>query len=100
MPVRLIDANALIEFFENLIEKSILEYTKIHYTLAIETVKAQPTIEADIDRAAILRMCNDIADEVTDIAFNSTHYYIRDCCEAIRKYLEEIGKELGDAGTD
>lgn len=61
----------------------------------------QPTIEADIDRAAILRLCSDIADEVTDIAFNSTHYHIRDCCEAIRKYLEEIRKELTeDAGTD
>lgn len=45
--VRLIDANALIEFFEHLIEKTILEDTKIHYALAIETVKAQPTIEAE-----------------------------------------------------
>lgn len=53
----------------------------------------QPTIP-DIDRAAILRLCNEIEDEVTDIAFNSTHYHIRDCCEAIRKYLKEIGKEL------
>lgn len=44
---RLIDANALIEFFEHLIEKSILEDTKIHYMLAIETVKAQPTVEAE-----------------------------------------------------
>ena len=45
--MRPIDADALIEFFEHLIEKSILEDTKIHYTLAIETVKAQPTIEAE-----------------------------------------------------
>ena len=45
--VRLIDANALIEFFEHLIEKSILEDTKIHYALAIESVKDQPTIEAE-----------------------------------------------------
>ena len=44
---RLIDANALIETFEHLIEKSILDDTKIHYMLAIETVKGQPTIEAE-----------------------------------------------------
>ena len=44
--IRLIDANALIETFERLIEKSILDDTKIRYMLAIETVKCQPTIEA------------------------------------------------------
>ena len=54
-----------------------------------------------IDRAAILRLCNEIEDEVTDIAFNSTHKHIYECCESIREYLKEIGKELtGDAGTD
>lgn len=54
-----------------------------------------------IDSAEILRLCNEIEDEVTDIAFNSTHKYIYECCESIREYLKAIGKELtGDAGTD
>ena len=70
-----------------------------YHRIVKEFLLTAPTI-SDIDRSAIRRLCNDIADEVTDIAFNSTHYHIRDCCEAIRKYLEEIGKELGDAGTD
>lgn len=47
-----------------------------------------------MDKAKILRLCNDIEDEVTDIAFNSTHYHIRDCCESIREYLKEIAAEI------
>ena len=70
-----------------------------YHRIVREFLLTEPTVP-DIDRDAIRRLCNDIADEVTDIAFNSTHYHIRDCCEAIRQYLEKIGKELGDAGTD
>lgn len=47
-----------------------------------------------MDKAKILRMCNDIEDEVTDIAFNSTHKHIYDCCESIREYLKEIAAEI------
>lgn len=47
-----------------------------------------------MDEAKILRMCNDIEDEVTDIAFNSTHKHIYDCCESIREYLKEIAAEI------
>ena len=66
----------------------------------MNVIDEQPTV-TDIKRAEILRLCNEIEDEVTDIAFNSTHYHIRDCCEAIREYLKAIGKELtGDAETD
>ena len=69
------------------------------YKRIIGVIEAVPT-EPKVNRAEIMRMCNDIEDEVTDIAFNSTHYHIRDCCQAIRKYLELIGKELnGDAGS-
>ena len=69
------------------------------YERIIGVIEAVPT-EPKVNRAEILRMCNDIEDEVTDIAFNSTHYHIRDCCESIREYLQAIGKELkGDAGS-
>ena len=75
------------------------ECDSCEYRYCIEAVEDVPTIP-DIDRAAILRLCDDIGDGVTDIAFNSTHYHIRDCCEAIRKKLDEIRKELtGDAGS-
>lgn len=47
-----------------------------------------------MDKAKILRLCNEIEDEVTDIAFNSTHKHIYDCCESIREYLKEIAAEI------
>ena len=47
-----------------------------------------------MDKAKILRLCNDIEDEVTDIAFNSTHKHIYDCCESIREYLKAIAAEI------
>lgn len=47
-----------------------------------------------MDKAKILRLCNEIEDEVTDIAFNSTHKHIYDCCESIREYLKAISAEI------
>jgi hypothetical protein len=47
-----------------------------------------------IDKAKILRLCNEIEDEVTDIAFNSTHKHIYDFCESIREYLKAIAAEI------
>lgn len=47
-----------------------------------------------MDKAKILRLCNEIEDEVTDIAFNSTHKHIYDCCESIREYLKAIAAEI------
>lgn len=46
------------------------------------------------DAAKIAKMCNDIEDVVSDIAFNSTHSHIYACCQSIRDKLEEIRKEL------
>ena len=48
----------------------------------------------EVDAAKIQKLCNEIEDVVSDIAFNSTHYHIYDCCQAIRDKLKEIGKEL------
>jgi hypothetical protein len=47
-----------------------------------------------MDKAKILRLCNEIEDEVTDIAFNSTHKHIYDFCESIREYLKAIAAEI------
>lgn len=52
------------------------------------------------DAAKIAKLCNEIEDVVSDIAFNSTHYHIYDCCQAIRDKLKEIGKELTGNATD
>ena len=92
-----IDKDALIEYLNAINPcKACSAYGEgaidaIQHTL--NYVDAMPT-EPKVNRAEIMRLCNEIEDEVTDIAFNSTHYHIRDCCEAIRKYLKEIGKEL------
>ena len=47
-----------------------------------------------MDKAKIAKLCNEIDDEVTDIAFNSTHKHIYDCCESIREYLKAIAAEI------
>ena len=60
----------------------------------------QPEIP-DIDRAAILRLCNEIEEIVTAIANWSENWQTVDDCRTVCDKLKEIGKELtGDAGTD
>ena len=55
----------------------------------------------DIDRAAIMRLCNEIEEIVTAIANWSENWQTVDDCRTVCDKLKEIGKELtGDAGTD
>ena len=85
----------LYEQFHNVVRGGVVQ----GIVQASAIIKEQTEV-SEVNRAEILRLCNDIEDEVTDIAFNSTHYHIRDCCNAIREYLQAIGKELnGDAET-
>ena len=61
----------------------------------------QTTIEADIDRAAIMRLCNEIEDIVSEISKLSENYLIYSDCKSILDRTKAIGKELTeDAGTD
>ena len=67
----------------------------------MRVINSQPTIEADIDSAAILRLCNEIEEIVTTIANCSGNWQTVDDCRTVCDKLKEIGKELtGDAGTD
>ena len=60
----------------------------------------QPTVEADIDRDAILRLCNEI--EMIIVTVCDTGYTLQDSdVEAIIKRTKAIKKELTeDAGTN
>lgn len=72
-----------------------------HKQLAELLTELKQRREHDVNRAAIMRLCNEIEDEVNDIAFNSCSQHTYDCCESIRDKLKQIGKELtGDDGTD
>lgn len=62
--VRLIDANAL----KDRIDSAFTTYGECTYVKGI--IDAQPTIEADIDRAEIMRLCNEIEDIVSEISNN------------------------------
>lgn len=65
-----------------------------------ELIAQQPTIEADIDRAAIMRLCNEI--EMIIVTVCDTGYTLQDGdVESIMKRTKAIKKELtGDAETD
>lgn len=68
---------------------------------AYKAIERMPTIEADIDCAEILRLCNEIEEIVTAIANWSKNWQTVDDCRTVCDKLKEIGKELtGDAGTD
>lgn len=61
----------------------------------------RPIIEADIDRAKIMRLCNEIEDIISEISKLSENYLIYSDCKSILDRTKAIGKELtGDAGTD
>ena len=54
-----------------------------------------------MDKAKIAKLCNEIEDEVTDIAFYTSSEHTYKSCVSIRIYLKAIGNELtGDAETD
>ena len=77
------------------------EFTRGFYWAVDECVAVidrAPTIP-DIDRAAILRLCNEIEEIVTAIANWSENWQTVDDCRTVCDKLKEIGKELtGDAG--
>lgn len=90
----LIDKNKLEQFYECGTDPDD-HYADMTYIRA-EHIEDVPEVNA----AKILRMCNEIEDVVSDIAFNSTHHHIYDCCQAIRDKLKEIGKELTGNAAD
>lgn len=100
----LIDAGNIIAWLNVQIEKARRGDLPIdfiaYYGEAMKFVKNLPTIEADIDRAAILRMCNEI--EMIIVTVCDTGYTLQEGdVEAIIKRTKGIRKEVSeDAGAD
>jgi hypothetical protein len=87
-----IDANAL----KDRIDSAFTTYGECTYVKGI--INAQPTIEADIDRAEIMRLCNEIEDIVSEISKLSENYLIYSDCKSILDRTKAIRNELtGDA---
>lgn len=70
-----------------------------YYGKVCDAIEAMPTIEADIDRAAILRLCTEIEMVIGTVC--DTGYTLQDCdVENIVKRTTAIRKELAkDAGS-
>jgi hypothetical protein len=66
----------------------------------VELIDKQPTIEAEIDRAALLRLCNEI--EMIIVTVCDTGYTLQNGdIEAIMKRTKAIREEVRkDVGTD
>ena len=66
----------------------------------VACINNAPKVEADIDRAAILRLCNEIEDAVTSIdKMNPSENAWYELC-FIRDKLKAIGKELTGNETE
>lgn len=116
--VRLIDANALIRdiaesvrYADEWEKESREKNDEDGLKCAIETrrallpmisrLKEAPTIEADIDRAAILRLCNAVEDLAADIGNHTMMDVVYAEARMIFDKAKEIGKELTKyVGTD
>lgn len=70
-----------------------------HEQLAEWLTELKQCRESEVNRAEILRLCNDIEDAVTRI-YNSDEEIMYNDLISIRDKLQAIGKELnGDAGS-
>ena len=69
-----------------------------HEQLAEWLTELEQRRESEVNRAEILRLCNDIEDFVSEISKLSENYYIYSDCKSILDRTKAIGKELtGDA---
>lgn len=99
--VRPIDANALKKHMCNMCDDGQRECKGDESCALLVWVNDMPKVEADqVNRAAILRLCNEIEDIVTRI-YNSDEEIMYNDLISIRGKLKEIEKELTeDAGND
>lgn len=101
--MQLIDKGKLLEY---LFAIKPDEYVSAYGEAAVDVinhvetyVSEMPTIESDIDRSEILRLCNEIEDIVSEISKLSVNYLIYSDCKSILDRTKAIRKELtGDAG--
>ena len=72
-----------------------------HEQLAEWLTELKQRREHEVNRAEILRLCNEIEAVITAIANNSENFQTVEDCRTVCCMLDKIGKELtGDAGTD
>ena len=95
---RLIDADAFSEQYGNYYAE---QGTAEGFIGTVgDLISKQPTIEADIDRAAILRLCNEIEDIACDISNQTMNDVVYAEARMIFDKVKAIRKELtGDAGS-
>lgn len=66
-----------------------------YYGKVCDAIEAMPTIEADsVNRAAILRLCNEIEDLACDIAKHTMNDIIAADSRMIFDMAKEIGEEI------
>ena len=97
--MELIDKHAAYTALKHEEETHGLSFSAEAFGKAARIIDKMPTVP-DVNRAEILRLCNEIEDAVTDIDRYETNQAIYTDCEYIMKRLKAIGKELtGDAGS-
>lgn len=97
---RLIDADALKARIGELCINNDDMFSAKAYDRIIGVIDAQPTVP-DVNRAAILRLCNEIEDLASDIGKHTMKETVYVEARMIFDKALEIGKELdGDARTD
>ena len=95
----LIDKDAAYTALKRKEEEYGLSFSAEAFGKAARIIDQMHPVES-IDRAAILRLCNDIEESVSIIDKYETNGAIYCECENIMQHLKDIGKELnGDAGS-
>ena len=80
-------------------EDSCYECAKEHEQLAKWLTELKQRREHEVNRAEILRLCNEIEFVITAIANSSENFQTVEDCRTVCGMLDKIGRELtGDAG--
>lgn len=97
--MNLIDSNSIFSKVTNLYRNASGE-ARIAYRTVLDMICEEYDVP-DIDRAVILRLCNEIEDIATEIGNYGELYKTVVAARHICDRAKAIGKELtGDAGTD
>ena len=95
----LIDKHAAYTALKHEEETHVLSFSAEAFGKAARIIDQMPTVP-DVNRAEILRLCNEIEEIVTAIANWSNNWQTVDDCRTVCDKLKAIGKELtGDDGS-
>ena len=97
--MELIDKHAAYTALKHEEETHGLSFSAEAFGKAARIIDQMPTIP-DVNRAEILRLCNEIEDIATEIRNHSESYAMNRAAWHICRKAQAIGKELnGDAGS-